>query len=346
VVLRAKTHADGSTVRQFDVPGPGGTTPTSLDQAGFNVWLRAHVPRARASDLVSMLVIEEVLDHHLSIVTCSLERHLGSPTGPFHGEPARVTFTGAAEQIRLYRTTPDNTLVEMQPRLDRRPLPPSRVDHLARDEEAIRNVFGAAVRILDAREPTVLEDLISVSSVVHLRTPDGTEIDCGVGWHGTTPFVLRAEFPRFGAAPDLPAANAAAIAMAAVTAGLTTFETRTDANGPAMVARSAHSGAFHLIRPEAGGARIEDYTPSVPTTLLNADQAIWARYVQAHENLTLVDAYRDGRSDNVYVLAGASNGRVTRHLIDADGTEVWRAAADDTAAAALHRERVIGAAHD
>jgi len=37
---------------------------------------------------------------------------------------------------------------------------------------------------------------------------------------------------------------------------------------------------------------------------------------------------------------------VTRHLIDSDGTEVWRAVADDTAAAAFHRERVIGPAPD
>jgi hypothetical protein len=59
-----------------------------------------------------------------------------------------------------------------------------------------------------------------------------------------------------------------------------------------------------------------------------------------------VDAYRDGRSGNVFVLAGAPDGRVARHLIDADGTEVWRAAADDTAAAAYHRDRVIGPARD
>ena len=46
------------------------------------------------------------------------------------------------------------------------------------------------------------------------------------------------------------------------------------------------------------------------------------------------------------MLAGAPDGQVTRHLVDADGTEVWRAAADDTAAAAYHRDRVIGPARD
>jgi hypothetical protein len=33
-------------------------------------------------------------------------------------------------------------------------------------------------------------------------------------------------------------------------------------------------------------------------------------------------------------------------LVDADGTEVWRAAAADTAAAAYHRDWMIGPTHD
>ena len=91
-----------------------------------------------------------------------------------------------------------------------------------------------------------------------------------------------------------------------------------------MVARSSHDGAFHLLRPDAGGAQIEAYRPEVPSALLNADQAVWACYAEAHENLALIDAYRDGRSDSVFVFAGAPDGRVTRHLIDVDGTEVQR----------------------
>jgi hypothetical protein len=188
--------------------------------------------------------------------------------------------------------------------------------------------------------------MVGLNSVMHLQTSDGVELDCGLGWHGTTPFVLQADFPRFGTVPNLPATDAAAIAMAALTTGLMTFETRADAKGFAVVARSKRNGAFHLIRPDAGGARIEPYVPGVPSPLLNVDQAVWTRYATIHEGLCLIDAYSDGRSDNVFVLAGTADGHVTRHLIDVDGTEVWRAAADDTAAAAWHRERVIGARRD
>ena len=339
VVFRATTRADGSTARHYEVPG--GTA--SLDEAGFGAWLREHAPDGREIDLVSVLAIQEVLDPRASILTCCLERRRGSATGPFHGEPARVTFDGAVDRVRFYRATARNRLREMAPPLDQPP-PPSRLDRLAGDEAAVRDAFGAAVRIVDVRVPTVLEDLVGLTSIVHLRTPDGSEISSGLGWHGTTPFVLRADFPRFGVPPDLTVAEAVAVAQAAATAGLTTFETRDDAHGPAVVARSRRDGSFHLIRLVAGGTRVEAYTPGVPAGLLGADQAIWARYAQAYEKLTLLDAYRDGRSDNVFVLAGAADGQVTRHLIDANGIEVWRAAADDAAAAAWHRERVFGPA--
>lgn len=347
VVFRTTTRADGATASHYDVPSATG----ALDEPGFGAWLRDHVPGERADDLVAVLVIQEVLDQHGSILTCCLERRRGSATGPYHGDPARVVFVGAVEQVRLYRVTAQGALREVTPTLDHprlgRPgLPPSRRDHLAGEERAMRDAFGAGIRILDTREPTVLEAMVGLSSIMHLRTADGVEIDCGLGWHGTSSFVLRADFPRFGAHPNMPAADAAAIAMAAVTAGLTTFEIRGDAIGPAVMARSSHNGAFHLIRALPDGIRIEAYTPDVPSSLLNADQAIWARYAVAHEDLVLLDAYRDGRSENVFVLAGAPDGRVTRHLIDVDGTEVWRATADDTAAATLHRERMSGVARD
>jgi hypothetical protein len=356
--------ASATTLFVFGV-GPGHTTVAALDSAGHLIaqyevtvspsyfganqaqaTIARMIPGGRENDLVSVLVIQEVLDQRASILTCCLERRRGSATGPFHGEPARVTFNGAVERVRFYRATAHDGLREMAPPLDRPPPPRSRLDHLAGDERAVRSVFGAAARILDVRAPTVLEDMVGLTSIVHLRTPDGSEIGSGLGWHGTTAFVLRADFPRFGAPLDLTAAAAAAVAAVAAAAGLTTFETRGDANGPAVVARSRRDGSLHLIRPGADGARVEAYTPGVAAGLLNADQALWARYAQAHESLTLIDAYRDGRSDNVFVLAGTLDGQVTRHLIDADGTEVWRAAADDTAAAAWHRERVIGPAGD
>jgi hypothetical protein len=337
VVFRATTRADGSTVRHYEVPG----LTAALDEPGFAAWLREHIPGGQEIDLVSVLVIEEELDRHASILACCLERRHGSATGPLRGAPARVSFTGAVDRVRLYRAAPRGTLREMTPKLDR---PPPRLDHLAGEEQAVRRAFGPAAHILDMRAPTVLEDIVGLTSVARLRAQDGSEIDCGLGWHGTTPFVLRANFPRYGTPPHLSPSSAAAVALAAIAAGLTTFETRLDLHGPAVMARSHRTGALHLIRP--GAERVEAYAPGVPAGLLSADQALWARYAQAHENLTLIDAHRDGRSDDVFVFAGTPDGRVTRHLIDADGTEVWRAVADHTAAAAFHRARVTGPAHN
>ena len=335
VVFRATTRADGSTASYYEVPSLTG----ALDEPGFDAWLQEHIPSGQEIDLVSVLVIEEELDRHASIQACCLERRRGSATGPLRGAPARVSFTGAVDRVRLYRAEPHGALREMAPKLDR---PPPRLDHLAGEQQAVRRAFGPAAHILDVRAPTVLEDIVGLTSVVHLRAQDGSAINCGIGWHGTAPFVLRANFPRFGTPPDLSAAAAAAVALAAIAAGLTTYETRLDLNGPAVMARSRRDGTLHLIRP--GTERVEAYAPGVPTGLLSADQALWARYAQAHENLTLIDAHRDGRSDDVFVFAGAPDGRVTRHLIDADGTEVWRAVADDTAAAAHHRARAAGPA--
>lgn len=338
VVFRETTRTDGSTARHYEVPGG----ITALDEVGFSAWLNEHAPDGQEIELVSVLVIQEVLDRHASILTCCMERRRGSATGPFYGEPARVTFDGAIDRVRFYRASARNRLREMTPPLDRPPPPPAQLEHLSGDEQAVRCVFGATARILDVRAPTVLEDMVGLASIVHLRMPDGSEIGSGLGWHGTTPFVLRADFPRFGAHPDLAAADAASVAAAAAVAGLTTFELRGDANGLAVTARSRRDGAFYLIRPGADGGDVEAYVPGIPAGLLRADQALWARYAEEYENLTVIDAYRDGRSDSVFMLAGTPDGQVTRHLVDADGTEVWRAAADDTAAAAWHRERVIG----
>jgi hypothetical protein len=291
-----------------------------------------------------VLVIQEVLDARGAIVTCCLEHRRGSATGSFHGRPARVTFAGAINQVRFYRTAAHGRLREMAPSLTSPPVTRSRSrpDRLAGEERVIRDLFGVATEILDVRSPTVLEDLVGLSAIVHLRTQTDGEVDCGIGWHGTTPFVLRADFPRFGAAPDLPAVEAGAVGMAAAAAGLITFETRADEHGAAVLARARRDGALYLIRPVAGEAKVAPYAPGVLDALLSADQALWLRYARDHERLTIIDGYRDGRSDSIFVVAGGPEGHVTRHLIDVDGIEVWRAAADDTAVGTWYRERMIG----
>jgi hypothetical protein len=337
VVYRASTEADGSVVTQYEIPGI--TAP--LDEAGFANWRQIHAPVGEQDDRLSILIIRERLDAHGSILTCALDRRRGSLAGRYQGVPARVTFAGAADQVRLYRATASGALHEIMPSLDQRPPPVARRDHFAGEEACIRSVFGPATQILDARGPTLLEELIGLTSILHIRAPSGIEIDCGLGWHGTTPFLLRADFPRFDAAPALPAADAAAIAVAAVTAGLTTYEARTDAQGPAVVARANREGTLHLLRPRGKSVEIEPHMPGIQTALLNADQATWVRYAETHEHLAMLDAYPDGRADGVFVLAATPAGQVNRHLIDADGVEVWRATADDTAIAAVLRERAI-----
>lgn len=336
VVFRATTRPDGTTTKQYEVP----SSDAPLDETGFAAWRQAHVPAGQSGDLLSILVIRETVDLHGSILTCALERRRGSIAGRLHGAPARVSFAGAADQVRLYRATAAGTLQEIIPSLDQRPPTVARRDHFAGEETAVREAFGAATRIIDVRGPTLLEDLIGLTSILHIRAPSGIELDCGLGWHGTTPFLLRADFPRFDATPALPATDAAAIAVAALTNGLTTFEARTDAKGPAVLARANRGGAMHLLRPRGNTVDIEAYTPGLPASLLNADQATWVRYAETHEHLTVLDAYPDGPADGVFVLAASASGQITRHLIDADGIEVWRASADDTAIAAVHRARL------
>jgi hypothetical protein len=85
VVFRSTTRPDGSATRHYEVPG----VTAFLNEPGFRAWLSDALPSGREVDLVSVLVIQDVLDHHVSILTCCLERRRGSATGPFRGQPAR-----------------------------------------------------------------------------------------------------------------------------------------------------------------------------------------------------------------------------------------------------------------
>ena len=86
----------------------------------------------------------------------------------------------------------------------------------AGEDAAVHDYLGDGAIILDRRTPTLFEDL-DRSERHHPRAAgsDGTEIGCGVGWHGGIPFVLAADFPRDGRPlappPDLEAAVAEAV---------------------------------------------------------------------------------------------------------------------------------------
>jgi hypothetical protein len=337
-LFRSTTISGGTATASYAVPG----LEAALDEASFLAWRGANVPAGQENDLVAVLTVHEVLDDTGAIRSAALERRRGSASGPFRGEPARVTFEGAAEQVRLYHATRSGDLREVSPMLEPRRAPTVRQRPLVGDAGTIHALFGPAARIMDARETTLIEDMIGLATILHVLLPSGLEIDCGIGWHGTTPFVLCARFPRFAAAPIVPATVQANIVMAAVAAGLTTVETRHDTAGLAMIARSNRDGGFHLLRPEGDGARIEPFEPGVGISALNADQERWISYARTYEGRVALDAYRDGGSDNAFVFTGSQDGHVTRHLIDTDGVEVWRTAAEDSAAALLYHERVTG----
>ncbi len=100
-------------------------------------------------------------------------------------------------RVRAFRSTPEGSLEEIDPRLQ----PP--VDRASRDglfdseDRTVRAAYGETARIVSVRAPSAREELVGFSSMVHLLTQDGRELACGIGWHGTTPFLIQGEF-----APD------------------------------------------------------------------------------------------------------------------------------------------------
>jgi hypothetical protein len=97
-------------------------------------------------------------------------------------------------RVRAFRSTPEGSLEEIDPRLQ----PP--VDRASRDglfdseDRTVRAVYGETARIVSVRAPSAREELVGFSNMVHLLTQDGRELACGIGWHGTTPFLIQGEF--------------------------------------------------------------------------------------------------------------------------------------------------------
>jgi len=335
VVFRSTRHADGKLVEFYDVPGEQrGLNASALD---FRLARRGLAGADRLA--VAVLVVRETLDDNGRIVQCSLERRLGSADGPLHGNPARVEFTGAAGLVRLYQARLDGRLVEAMPSEDTRPARESLPDRFAAEQTAVRARFGERVRILDAREPTLFEAMAGFSSIVHVRTDIGREIGCGVLWHGDVPVVLEADFPRFGAPLVLLPADEAAVDAAIKANDLVRGETRLDERGIAVVACRRGEEALFLLRPGSGALRLEPYTPGRDAA--GPDQQRWMRYAETYEDLTILDAYRDGDSADVIVLTGDSDGQVWRHHVDSDGIETWRKTDEDAAIGALYRKRLF-----
>ena len=335
IIFRSTRYADGRVVEGHEVPGE----KRRLNDPALDFWLARHGLAGGERLAVAVLVIRETLDEHGLIRQCTLERRRGSADGPFYGDPARVDFTGAAGSVRLYRSRVDGRLNEIPPSAE---TPPPRVrspEQFAGEQQALQARFGETVQVLDVREPLLFEDMVGLSSIAHVRTEDGREVGCGVGWHGSMPFVLEAEFPRFGMQLALLPEDSEAIDAAVRANNLMRGETRLDEHGLAVVARRRGGEELVLLRPNAGQVRLEPYTPGRGAA--GADQQRWMRYAETYEGLSILDAYHDGASDDVIVLTGDLSGKVWRHHIDSDGVETWRKADEEAAIGALHRERLF-----
>jgi len=335
VIFRSTRRSDGTMLEGYHVPGES----RLLDEAGLNDWLTSHRLAGAERLAVAVLLINETLDARGLITQCTLERRRGSADGPYCGEPARVDFAGAASAVRLYRSHLDGRLTEVAPFADTPPPSVRLPEQFAGEHDALVARFGEGVRIIDAREPTLFEDMIGLSSIVHVHTADGREVGCGIGWHGAMAFVLEADFPRFATQLELLPDDAAAISAAIRSNGLVRGETRLDSAGVAVLARRTGGEALFLLRPQAGQVRIEPYGANRDAA--GPDQQRWMRYVESYEGLSVLDAWRDGTAQDVIVLTGDPGGQVWQHHIDPDGVETWRKVSDDAAIGGLHREHLF-----
>ena len=334
VIFRSTRRADGSTVEGYDIPGEKRQrNPSALDD-----WLTRHDLAGPGRLAVAVLVIRETLDARGLIMQCTLERRRGSVDGPYCGDPARVEFAGPASAVRLYRSHLDGRLTEIAPSTDVAPPRVRSPEQFAGEHKELQARFGDGVHILDTREPNLFEDMIGLASIVHVRTAAGREVGCGIGWHGSLAFVLEADFPRFATQLSLEPQDDAAIEAAVIADGLIRGETRLDENGIAVVCRRKGEEALFLLRPRSGQVRTEPYVPGRITA--GPDQQRWMHYAETYEGLTILDAWRDGASDDVIVLSGDVSGQVWRHHIDGDGVETWRKADDEAAIGALHRNQL------
>ncbi len=246
--------------------------------------------------------------------------------------------------LRLYRAS-RHGLVEVAPSPQAEPTDTHGPAPLAGEQVALERHLGLGIQFVDAREPTLLEAMAGLASVVQVRLPDDREIGCGVGWHGPLAFVLQAEFPRFDTPLALPPSDEAAVQDALRRYRLIRHETRRDEGGLAVLARQHGGQVLFLLRSDGQRVSPKRYQPGTGPAA-SEEQRRWMRYAGTYEHLNVLDHYRDGSADDLIMLTADPSGHVWRHLIDPDGVEAWRRPADDAAVAVLHRERLAIAQSD
>jgi hypothetical protein len=338
VVWRATTQAHEADIAGYELPGE----PGRWDEQVFDQWLAARDLAGAGRLTVSVLVIREHLDDSGLVREGVLERRRGGVDGPHYGKAAQVEFTGAAKRVRRYQALRDGRLAELPPDDDTGTPPPSGdpdAESFAGEDAAVLAYLGAGTVILDRRSPTMFEDLLGLSGIIHARNPDGVEVACGVGWHGTVAYVLAADFPRHGGPLVPPPELEEAVRQVVETQDLIRHETRLDDQGFSVIARRRGRQTLVAIRLDGRETRVETYQPG-RVTVSTEDQRRWMIYAETYEARTVLDSWRTGDSDEIAVLTIDQDNEAWRHIVDADGIELSRRSDNEAAAAALYRERL------
>jgi len=347
-VYRATNDATAHAHEGYLVPGER----RRLSAEAFDFWLAKRDLAGPERLSVAVLVIRERLGADGNIQDCELEFRRGAVDGPYYGSPARIVFTGPGRFARFYQATPEGALAEVAPTPGASARPEAETDTAAAMHLAVQACCGDAARILETREPTVIEAMVGITSVLHVVQADEREVACGIIWHGPIAVALQADFPRFDVQPTLSAGQSAALETLAAAEGLVACETRRDERGLLVVARRHASGELALVRfdtetapssPTSSPPTLSPYMPGRPTGV-TADQDQWLHYIETYEGLRVLDGYHDGASGALIVLTGGADGAAWRHHVDIDGIETWRRPDAGSAVATLPGERAGGGA--
>jgi hypothetical protein len=339
VIWRATTRPGVPDLGGYELPGE----PGRQDEAAFERWLIERDLAGPERLTVSVLVIREQLDEAGLVQEGVLEGRRGSAEGPYYGNVARVEFTGAAQRVQRYRAARDGRLRKL-PAEDETGVAtatePVDADAFDGEDAAVHAYLGENAVILDRRTPNLFEDLIGLSVIVHARRSDGTEIGCGVGWHGGIAFVLAADFPRDGKPLAPPPDLEAAVADTLRSRDLIRLETRHDDLGFCVIARERGRPNLVTIRLDGSFVQITPYTPG-RTEAANPDQRRWMTYAETYEARKVLDSWRDGDGDEIAVVTMDQDQEAWRHIIDADGIELSRHPDNEAAAAVVFREHTV-----
>lgn len=337
LVWRATARSGVAEVAGYELPGVAGRS----DETAFERWLAERNLAREARLTVSVLVIREYLDGAGLPREGVLERRRGGVDGPYYGKIARVEFAGPARQMRRYQALRDGRLAEAPP--DRESGGPALDDldaeSFAGEDAVVLAHLGGGAIILDRRAPSLFEDNLGLSGIIHARRPDGREVGCGVGWHGTVAFVLVADFPRHGRPLLPPPELEAAVEKTIRARNLIRHETRLDDLGFLVIARRRGQQALVAIRWDRQAAKVEPYIPGKIETATE-DQRRWMTYAETYEARAVLDSWRNGEDGEICVLAIDPAHEAWRHTIDGEGIETGRVSYNEAAAAVLYRERM------